>query len=323
MIAQHREESILLWQLEALYGRTPAHHQAKSFIELDYKKRRSGVKGEKDLEFPLSFLSDNDYLILHDIRIKDKNGYFQIDTLVLSMCYFLIVEAKNWYGTVLFDGEDQVVRIGDDGKEEGLPNPVSQVNLQRYRLQEWLSSNGIINIPIDYYVVFTSSSTIIKSISPDKPIPEAIIRNNQLLFRIQDMNEKYNTPRLTMEQLHELSTQIIAAHTPRTVNVLEKYCMSIDELIKGVFCPKCAAVPMDWQHGKWVCRSCHHMSKNAHVRAFHDHKLIISDTITNREARELLGVDCPDVIRRILLKEKYSCIGTTKNCYYKLELHHK
>src|SRR5690625_5330014 len=92
--------------------------------------------------------NDREYLILHDLRLRDQNGFFQIDTLILCEKYLLILEVKNWSGTIVFGENGQVTRMDAEQKEEGFPNPINKEKLQQRRLQNWLNNYGLINIPI-------------------------------------------------------------------------------------------------------------------------------------------------------------------------------
>lgn len=182
MAMKQREQKIELWQLEALYRRLSPLHPLKDTIRKDIIKMKKGARGEKEVEYPLGFLNEDQYLILHNLRLHDQNGFFQIDTIVITEKYILILEVKNWYGTIVFYENGQVIRIGDDGDEEGFPNPIPQVKLQQHRLRKWLNLYTTSYIPLDFLVVISFPSTIIKSAPSNYSIPKKVIQNNQLFF---------------------------------------------------------------------------------------------------------------------------------------------
>src|SRR5699024_9213879 len=122
-----------------------------------------------------------------------------IDKLVLSPRYLLLLEAKNWYGTLYFDGERQVIRIGDDGCEEGLPNPITQVKLQCHRLQQWLHTHDFPSMPIHYFVVISFPSTIVKPLYPEYPVPSEVIHSKSLFIHLQQLNHKHTKPIISRE----------------------------------------------------------------------------------------------------------------------------
>ncbi|MFB4169831.1 nuclease-related domain-containing protein [Virgibacillus sp. JSM 102003] len=320
MIIKPHEMNIYSLKLEALGRRTEDYHREKSKIQDEIVKNKSGIKGEREISYPLSFLTPEDYLILHNLRVPSLQSHFEIDTLIPSRNYLLIVEVKNWYGTLYFDGENQVIRVGDDGKEEGLPNPIPQVELQRHRLRLWLNQQNFPQIPLLYFVVYSSPSTIIKPLSSNNPVPKEVIHSNLLFHKIKELNRQFRDPIFDMDMLQQLSSKLLADHTPYDTNVLNNFSVKRSELIKGVFCPQCSSVPMERLNRKWHCRHCNHFSANAHIPALNDYYLLFGENIRNREAREFLMVDSPEVMKNLLLNSGYSYTGNTKSRSYRLEL---
>ena len=135
LIIKPRDNPTHLLQIEALNRRTPPHHRNKESISIQARNLRTGYNGEKSLDFTLGFLPSDTFKILHYLRIEDTNGHFQIDTLILSPYFVLIIEVKNIYGTITFDNMGQAIRTRNDGTEEGFNNPVEQVILQEYQLE--------------------------------------------------------------------------------------------------------------------------------------------------------------------------------------------
>ncbi|WP_367888742.1 nuclease-related domain-containing protein [Alteribacillus bidgolensis] len=63
-------------------------------MEKDAAKWFAGYKGEQSIDYPLTFLPSNKFYIRHGLRLFDGSHYFQIDTLILSWDFFLILEVK-------------------------------------------------------------------------------------------------------------------------------------------------------------------------------------------------------------------------------------
>lgn len=311
------DESDYIPQLKALDQRIALQHPEKQLIQGHLKKEMAGAKGQSALTFHLKLLRDEDYYILRNPRIDDGNKHFEIDNLILSNKYFLLVEVKNWYGTLFFDGEKQVIRVGDDGKEEGLPNPIPQVKLQRHRLQKWLRQLDIPQIPLLHFVVISFPSTIIKPMYTDQPVPDEIFHSNLLPLKIEELNQQYSKNILPENMLKSVAAHVRNAHRIKKVKVLEKFHIPKNELINGVFCQKCSANPMDWLNGAWYCPVCMHISKNAYIPALNDYSLLINKEITNREARAFLRIDSPHAAKRIL-SSNYLPIGKNGWRRYKL-----
>lgn len=310
-----RDKLIEVLQMEALSRRLSVHHPKKEKVDGDFKKKIAEVKGEKEVDYPLDYLDDEQYIILHNLRLSDENGFFQIDTLILSRKFILILEVKNWQGSIIFGENGQVTRILKD-EEEGFSNPVSQVKMQRYRLQRWLRKHAVNAFEILYFVVISYPSTIIKSSYQHISIPQTVIHNNELFFRIQELDKSYNVSMIKMEKLIKLAKKLIDSHTPTAGNILEKFSLSIYDLVKGVYCPKCSAVPMMRKTGKWHCLACNHLSVDAHVQALNDYKLVVGEEISNSELRNFLRIESPVVAKKLLQRENFKSIGKTNKRKY-------
>src|SRR5690625_7350031 len=110
--------------------------------------------------------NDREYLILHDLRLRDQNGFFQIDTLILCEKYLLILEVKNWSGTIVFGENGQVTRMDAEQKEEGFPNPIPRANFKREGIKNCRTNNDRKTIQSNNSAEISSTRTIIKSSHP-------------------------------------------------------------------------------------------------------------------------------------------------------------
>ena len=319
MIIKQYDKFVDIKILEALEGRIMNHHPKKEMIIRDLRKKKSEVAGEKELEYPLGFLNHDKFLILHNLRLQDENGNFQIDTLILTERYYIILEVKNWQGTVIFDENGQTIRKRGTEEEEGFPNPISQVKTQTFRLQKWLRKHNFPELKIEFFVVISFSSTIIKPSHPTFQIPEQVIHNNQLYFKIMELEKKKYPYQTTINNLKIISQKLIELHTPPIINLFHKYKLNQLDFIRGVRCPECLSLPMIRLNQKWHCTQCGNFSRSAHRPALVDYRLLIGNTVTNKQAREFLLVESSDVMRRILLKEKLIRKGSTRSSIYMWE----
>jgi hypothetical protein len=135
---------------EALLRRLPKNHEKWREILQNLKKVRTGFKGEQELDYHLEFLPEDEYDILRDLRIPLDQRTFQMDTLVLSPHFALIIESKNIFGTLYFDDISKQVFRAFEGKKEGFPNPIQQVKRQRILFQRWLKRYFLKTIPVHY-----------------------------------------------------------------------------------------------------------------------------------------------------------------------------
>lgn len=313
-----KEQEVLT--LEALGKRVAEHHPEKENIQRDLKVKIAEIRGEKEIEYTLGFLDDKRYLILHNLRLRDQNGHFQIDTLLLSENYYLVVDAKNWQGTVVFGNNGQVTRIDLDGAEKGFQNPASQTKIQSYRLHQWMIRNNFPNMFIENLAVISFPKTIIKTSSPNITIPNEVIHNTDFLMRIKELERKHKKMLLPMNQLMGIANTLKKAHEPLVRDIYSTYQFSQKDLIKGVSCPKCQAIPMIRQKRNWYCRRCKTSCADAHIRALNDYLLLVGERVSNREVREFLRVESPDVVKRLMRNAGYQLIGSKKGSKYILKL---
>lgn len=103
MIIKERIYPIRLRMYEALLNRLTENCTRRAEIEEDYKAWRAGYKGELQTDYRLSYLPEKDYWIIRDIRLKDEIWHFQIDTLVITHRYILLIETKNYSSTIYFE----------------------------------------------------------------------------------------------------------------------------------------------------------------------------------------------------------------------------
>lgn len=305
---------------EAIARRIPPAHPDKEKIKTKARNLRTGYFGEKSLEFQLGFLPEQEYFFFHYLRIPDKHGYFQMDILLLSVRFFLIIEVKNIYDNMNFDGMGQAFRSKNDEGIEVFTNPVDQVNLQHRRFLDWLRKYDFPPIPIEKIVVYSRDDTFLKNITNNKTINEIVMHKEKVLPKIEEYSEMYQTPCFSEGQLIELSYQLLEEHVPEEFNGPTKFNVARNDLIRGVFCLECSAVPMVWKAGKWCCLDCGCVSRTAHRPALVDHALLLGEWINNRQAQDFLIVGSNYVVKRLLQKENFDQSGVTSGRRYKINV---
>lgn len=305
-------------QMEALNRRLPENHKEKEYISGQARNLRTGYLGEKSLDFELNFLPEKKYRILQTLKLRDPHGLFEIDTLMLTTHFALIIEIKNIFGTITFDGMGQVTR-STEKIEEGFNNPIEQVNLQHFRLRRWLQKHQLPPFPLEKIVVYSNPRTIIKNLTNNKTINEMVIHRYNVLSKISELSQAFDTPCLTEQEVVKLSKLLIDEHQVEKQDVLAKFQITVKELLKGVFCSVCGTLPMEKIYGKWRCNLCGHTDKNAYLPALGDYALLVSPIINNRQAREFLQLESIHVTKKLLQKAGYEQFGTTSARKYKME----
>ncbi|SEA36394.1 Nuclease-related domain-containing protein [Thalassobacillus cyri] len=311
MIIKPRKLPEEIKKLRALTQRLPIHHPKMTSITDQLKRYEAGYNGEKSLEFPLSFLQ-SDTLIFHNLRLHDGQRYFQIDILLLTPNLAIILEVKNYSGTVTFDGLFHQVIRKKENIEEAFSDPLLQVKRQQYQLSNWLYHHLDISMDIEALIVMANDRSVIKSTNDQPSNINKIVNRAYLPYRIHELLEKHkDKPPLPLEVI---SQTLLTAHQEPGQNILQRYDIAPSELLSGVACPKCNILAMKREYGKWYCPRCTFKSDTAHNQALSEYALLIASTISNREACAFLEVPSRFVVLRML--QNYESSGQGRNIKY-------
>ncbi|WP_188454903.1 nuclease-related domain-containing protein [Virgibacillus oceani] len=322
MLLKDREIPIEIFILEAILRRLPYNHLKRPKVEEDLRKRYAGYYGEQSIDYHLSFLEDNKYMFLHNLRLPWKDDtYFQIDSLILSPSYIILLEVKNMTGTLFFDEPaKQLIRTKTDGTQECFSYPITQSNRHVLQLNSWLRQHKFPNIPIISYVVISNSSAIINTNSNDPNFYEKVTHAVNLPEKIHPLIDLYPNKILTVKKLNKIAEQLVSEHTPSKPAMLERYGIKSEELQKGLFCEDCKKLSLKRNRGSWKCTSCNSVSKDAHLRGLADYFLLIDNTITNQQFRSYFHIESRSVAAKLLQKSNLPTSGSYKDKTYHLSL---
>jgi ribosomal protein L37AE/L43A len=306
-------------QLKAVLRRVKKNHPSKPLIEQEFNRRSAGLWGEREVDKKLKRINQEQYYIICDLRLPNGDGtFFQVDTLVLSTRFSLIIEAKNIAGTLYFDLEThQFYRVKEDGKRESFLDPVSQARLHVQQLRQWLLRHKF-PLTINEFLVALTNPHSIFSISPaGHPLAKKICAIAGLTWEIDNLAEQYQKEMITDKEVRKISKALLKAHTPlQPSEILQQYSIFTSELQSGVHCPDCEFLPLIYQVGKWYCTKCKNHFKDAHVDALDDYFLLFGSAIKNSEFRKFVHLDSRHVATKLLKKMKLLVLGTKKGCVY-------
>ncbi|MGD7023130.1 nuclease-related domain-containing protein [Rossellomorea vietnamensis] len=321
MIIKRREKPIQIIKLEALDGRLSTDHEKKFMVRQHLSNRQAGYKGEQSLDYYLDFLPESKYHIFHGLRLFDGTHYFQIDTLLLSENFLLILEIKRMAGILKFEPQfNQFMRITEENVTEVFPDPIVQVKRQKFQLNRWLEYHNLsINLPLETLVISTSTKAILQTSLGDKTVQEKVVHKESLPFKINKLESNYSKARINQLDLQNLSHLLLKSHSPFNPDILNTYEISQSDILTGVHCPKCKHIPMIRQRGSWVCQACRLISRIAHEKALNDYSLLINNKITNHQAREFLHIQSDSVTKRILNTPCSGFHGERKSRIYTLD----
>ncbi|MFD2705536.1 nuclease-related domain-containing protein [Salibacterium lacus] len=322
MIHLIKKERQIPWKIrkwEALLRRLPAAHPERAKLEEQLAISRAGYRGEASIDYYLAFLPPGDCYILHDLRLPgERDTFFQIDTLLITPHFLLILEVKNIAGTLYFDRDfQQIIRTLHD-KEEAFPDPMLQLQRQQSQLQNWLIRHKLPQAPVPGFVVISNPSAVLKTDPAHRDIYHSIIRAAALPHTFDSLQKKYGAVTLTKQQMQKISRKLMKHHQDHIPDIPNEVDPRL--LLSGVHCPDCYHLPLPRQRGRWYCRVCHSLHPRAHIPSLIDYLLLHKSTITNKEFRTFMKLESPDVAYKLLYHLDLPHSGFNKNRTYTLSL---
>ncbi|WP_051302588.1 nuclease-related domain-containing protein [Salibacterium aidingense] len=218
MIKKHRTKPAVLRKLQILQRRLPPAHPKRPAVEKETAKYASGYRGEQALDYHLSFINP-DYPIFHDLRLFHRSTYFQIDTLLLTPFFILLIEVKNMAGTLIFDADRYQMIRRLHGEEEGFLDPRLQVSRHQLQLEQWGRQKGRKLPPILTTVAISFPSTII--IAPPSPFTK-VIHAAQLPFDISELEKQHPVSSIPMSGIASITSSLIQGCHPKPTNIMKE-----------------------------------------------------------------------------------------------------
>ncbi|WP_238378820.1 nuclease-related domain-containing protein [Halalkalibacillus sediminis] len=276
----------------------------------------SGYKGELKLDYPLSRVHFPNH-ILHSIRLRNHGSPFQMDSLLLTPRFLLIIEAKNTPGKIYFSTQNDKMERELDGEISKYDNPVTQVEEQKYQLEHWCSNRNLPPIPIEHLVVFTNKNVDLQL--NDFPSRDRGVELFSLNKKIRELSSQYSHSLTSMHGLKSIGHQIAHSHSPKKVDLIKELGLSKNEIKKGVICPSCNYLHMYYQKRKWSCPRCSYRSASAYIETLKDYYILESDKINTSTFQKITKLTARHHAYYYLNKLNLSVIGGGRSQKYKLE----
>lgn len=291
LIIKPLKPPLQLRQLEAMKTRLPKGHKLHQDIDDQISARTAGYKGEKSLDYHLgSFKSSKKHHIFYDLRMKLNGLIFQMDMLILSPNYALILESKNMKGRLKFEPhyKQLLQTVGEDTL--CYPCPIEQLQFHKFQLSNFFRFKNLErNIPIIGFVVLTNGKCIIESDSIDKKVEDIVIRGKNIFDKIYMLDNYYANERLSNNRFDSVSNMIQQSSEPWTPTY-DNHSYTISDITCGARCLNCQLTPMLKKRASWICPQCNKVDHQAHIEALIDYALLISPTITTKEYSRFLQI---------------------------------
>lgn len=284
-------------------------------IEQDFRNRKAGFGGEENFDrHLLEFKPHYPHAILNGLSLKQEGIHFQIDSLLITPAFILIIEVKNIGGKLIFKSNPEtLIRENSTGELKVMKSPLAEVKRKKIFLERWLKEKGY-TVPIKGVVTLAYFNDLVLDYQPDFDI----------LFTYQTPNYLYSLSVekkvLNAVEIRNLAVKLKQAHQSYDpFPITEKMDISRSFILAGVICPACETRGMLWIKRKWHCQKCGHRGADCHMETLDDWGKLISNKITNREFREFTGITDRNVALRLLTKSNLEMIGNRKTAFYLLK----
>lgn len=279
-----------------------------------FDSRRAGYNGECNVDRQLSKLSPiENFTVLQDITIQiNPQWTIQVDTLIITDKYLLILEIKSYRGILHFEEDPHaLIQVTE---EETFVRRCPQLQAMGYvdGLKEWLRERGF-NVPFYVNLVLGFPTAQVKT----SPKLIRLLQAEQVPNRIRELNRTTPTV-LNKEEVLRLVSLLKAANNPLFVFPLATYYRIDPSLIKkGIICDECGSLLRKRNHIYWECPSCLVISNEAPHKAISDWLWIMKPTITNEECRSWLGLKDKYAASYLLRHSTLEKLGNNRSSRYR------
>lgn len=250
--------------------------------------------------------------IFTDVHLRISPTFtFQIDTLIITERYVLIVEVKNLKDTVRFvQNPPHLEQMFESGEEVVLDCPVYQIESNKSNLDEWFRQRGI-HLKTLGLLVLANPKTKVKDAPSDFPI----IYKKQIPFYLQNLNPSETV--LSPVQLHDLAREINAEQQRfNPFPLCDYYNIDQRELKVGLLCRYCNQQLQRKNREKWHCESCGKSASNPFDDGINDWFILVKNSITNGECKSFLNLKGSNAARYVLSKSSLLKKGRSRATFY-------
>lgn len=273
-----------------LAERVPKNHSSWNEISGELRNSLAGAGGEKRtlllLERELELAGEASFFT--DLNIPNKDGYAQVDLLVLYREFVCVIEVKNMKGEFYFDSDNFQFHRVVEGRMEGMKNPESQLHRAVKATEKFLG------VPVKGVIVLASRSG--RVVEGPKNYP--VVSLDYLPFHIAALAQGT----MVLDELALAAKLKILPKQNFRKNLLQRHQISVDTLRHGVTCPACRNLSLIRQNRKWYCTGCRNYFRDAHEVALQEYAVLFGTEMPTKFAYRWLGVEDKYSLYRLLEK---------------------
>lgn len=233
----YKNDSDAVTQLEQLKEFCKiAPPNAKRWVEQEVKMLSYGITGEEQVAFELNN-SHIPMIVLHDLHLEYDGLSAQIDYLIITTKFTLVVECKNLIGHIEVNNRGEFIRTLDyygKPKREGIYSPITQNErhlalLRQIRLsskKNILTRSTFQKYFDDNYksvVVLANPKTVINMKYAKKEVKDQVIRCDQLVSYIKKLLDESKNEVSLEKFMYERADFFLSFHTLNTTDYTKKF----------------------------------------------------------------------------------------------------
>lgn len=294
--------------VESLLRRISREDSEVLTIQEEFYRLEAGLAGERKLKQTLSdYMFKTDFHIFYNFECVNKHGFsHQIDTLIITPYYLLVLEVKQISGTLFYKpSQHEFYRVHDNNQSENFSNPFDQAYRHQLFL-EHLLKKWKVDIPVTYAVIIANHRAKLDHSLRDFPI----FHLSGIPTFLENLNVEYPHSSAKISFIQNKLTQLYSPLPPRR-------SIEQNRLRNGVLCRECRYVHvMYYQKGYWNCPVCCAKNKEALKETLHQYRVLISPRITNKEFRSFVKIENKEIASKILQRLGIEKVGRKKGTYY-------
>ena len=307
-----RYKTVNIDALNRMKKRLPERHPMYEKVSMDLFNYTAGFGGEERVDQVLRRVAFAEpYAILPNLHLRDPIiSNTQIDVLIATSKYFLVLEVKNWTGSLDFKDSPRQVIQTTPTYTKSYDCPCVQAETNCDRMVRWLTRNDI-ELPVFHAVIFPYASTIIKK--------SLLVNDVHVASELPILLKEYeNLPSLLAEDLFKSTISTLwSENTPLILNPLcTKYSILPSDLKRGLFCSSCNFHLLKKSSRSYYCPSCMTMPNNPFADAMTDWFFLVGPSISNRELKAFTNTTTSHTIGYFMKRSGFKRRGSTRDRLY-------
>ncbi|XKH49619.1 NERD domain-containing protein [Chryseomicrobium palamuruense] len=301
--------------LEIFYAQLPHYHPQKSYIESQLKNIKTGERGESKVFRYLEEVTFKEppMILRNFIAQVHVRRVIQIDLVIITRRYILLIEVKNIAGHIKFNSVPaQLIRTLPETPPQAFDCPFTQLDRN---LNGFSTLFPDLQLPIYTALVWANASATFDFSSQP---PHTFITLKRLPLFVQQLEQLPLV--LPDNEVKKLQQKIITkTQFFQEVPFSKRYRIERTELLEGLFCPTCHSALKRFVR-TWVCKVCNVKAHELIALNILSQFAIHGPVLSISEIRKQLPEIGADAIRKVLLQAGYAAEGNTNARVYRKKI---